>query len=75
MLLGVASVPQPGPPGHAVVLGTWVVQAGRCCKRLTGFGLVLGHFGEDSKKQLFALDWMLAGVEGDSWIGILARFF
>lgn len=35
---------------------------------------MLGHLGEDSKKQGFALDWMLAGVEGGSGMGILARF-
>lgn len=58
--------------------GSWSLERGfrghKCCKWLTGFGLVLGHLGEDLKKPGFALGWMLAGVEGDSWIGISALF-
>lgn len=42
---------------------------------ITGCGLVLSPFGEGSRKQGFALHWMLSGSEGDSVVGTLMVFF
>ena len=42
---------------------------------ITGCGLVLSHFGEGSRKQGFALHWMLSGSEGDSVVGTLMVLF
>lgn len=42
---------------------------------ITGLGLVLGHFGEGSRKQAFGLDWMLLRSEAAAVTGILMLFF
>ena len=74
--LGIARVPQPkGTRPHLKSGGPRSLSVGRCWKGLRGFGLRSGHLGKGSKKQGFALDWLLSGIEGDSQVGICGLLF